>query len=375
MPPNGSNLIQELLAKSVKKFQEQLMENLEDAATLAEQDRLLMKTKLMIADDDTKPQYKMISLKEPTENLTKAVVYNHLNEVAPVLAKEFKTEHSFKRTELRLKEVVRTAVKLKYNNRHVFAPSPKNKNYQLPGGKRSITPDEDDQIKAAIEEAGETKVNITALAKQLNRDYGSVKHRIELLKKTGGRKKVSRSFTLVEDYTLLETLIIPRISNEKLSEILLLEFHCTNLAAQLDKTTNGIRYRWHCSIQPWLLQHYSGTLNLRIERRMANFLAKTFKNVLEINWSMVLVMEEFAGHTETSMKQLLFNLQKGARKKLNLEKSELSLQYVADYCEQVYGEGAQGRAKRALAVKMKRQKDIIDFFERKIKELGIVDFL
>ena len=54
--------------------------------------------------------------------------------------------------------------------------------------------------------------------------------------------------------------------------------------------------------------------------------------------------------------------------------SEVTQQQVADPSQLVYGEGAQGRAKGASAIKMSRQTEVIAFFEGKEEELGIGDF-
>ena len=123
---------------------------------------------------------------------------------------------------------------------------------------RSFTRDEDDLIKAAMEEAGNEKVDYQSLAELLNRQKTSVMSRVDIIKRTGGVKKTKKFFTLVEDLTLIETLIIPRLSTQKLSEFNLPTNQCVDLSIQLDKTVTGVRYRWSMNLQPWLLQHYSG---------------------------------------------------------------------------------------------------------------------
>ena len=103
MPPSNSNIIQELLARSVAKLQKQQKNN---AAETARDDpvKLLKKPKPK-ADDDAKSKYRTKG-KEPTDDLTRAVVYNHLKEVAPELAEEFRSENNFRRTDLQLGEMV-----------------------------------------------------------------------------------------------------------------------------------------------------------------------------------------------------------------------------------------------------------------------------
>ena len=83
---------------------------------------------------------------------------------------------------------------------------------------------------------------------------------------------------------------------------------------------------------------------------------------------------EFAGHTEKSIKSIYFHLRKNSSLKFNLVSSEVTLQQMVDYSELVYGEGAQGRVIETSANKLERQKRVIAFFERKVKDLGIVNF-
>ena len=82
--------------------------------------------------------------------------------------------------------------------------------------------------------------------------------------------------------------------------------------------------------------------------------------------------KEFAGHTAASLKRrYLANLKRNTQKKFNLDPSEVTLGHVTEHCKQVYGEGrARGNVK-----KEERQEKVIDFFQRKVEELGITDFI
>ena len=377
MPPNSFNLIQELLARSVAKIQDQQKKNAEET-TRTDPDSLLKKLKPKVYD--AKSDYRTGG-KKPTNNLTKAIVYNHLKEVAPELAKEFRSEHKFRRTRLQLRRMVTDHIKSKQLMKELdFKECGVQKSKQsrniITKVKGSFTPEEDDIIKAAMKEAGEEEVDYQSLTELLNRIRKSVISRVDWIKRTGGFPPARKHFTLVEDMTLIEKIIIPRLATEKLPQINLLEHECMDLANQLDKTNDGVRYRWSKNLQPWLLQHYSGTLNLRVERMLANHLAETFKDVLQVDWSMVAASKEFAGHTKHSLKHIYSNLKTNVKVKLNLLSSEVTLQQVADHSELVYGEGAQGKAQGRLgSKKMQHQSDVIAFFERKLKELGIGNFL
>ena len=165
---------------------------------------------------------------------------------------------------------------------------------------KRFTPLEDAAIQAAVEEAGEDPVDSVSLAKILNKHKKFVTDRIKLLKRTGGILQ-NIQFTLEEDSMLLERLIIPRAESQKLSEIVLLHHHCSDLAKQLNKTPTAVKRRWTDKLQPWLLQHYSGTLNLRVERMLANHIAQTY-TFSSIDWPRVAARTEFAGHTERSLR-------------------------------------------------------------------------
>ena len=82
--------------------------------------------------------------------------------------------------------------------------------------------------------------------------------------------------------------------------------------------------------------------------------------------------KEFAGHTEFSLRhQYSTNLKKHTREKFKLRYGEVTVEQVAEYCRQVHG---QGRNRRG-AKREERQQKVIDFFHRKVEELGIADFI
>ena len=371
MPPNSSNIILELLAKSVAKLEGQRKKTVEDNIAIVEPDKLLKKPKLQVDDIKSKTNPRR---KYSNEDLVKAVVYNHLKEVAPQLAKQFNTEQTFKKTELNLRDIVRPWKRSQQLKENLLDKCSKKKNRKI-GFATRFTPDEDHTIQDHIEKAGEGKVDVEALATHLNRAKGSIWCRIKLLKKTGGGKTTRKRFTLVEDQTLIEMLIIPRLTREKLSEIKLVSHQTAEMAHQLDKHETGVRNRWHVNLQPLLLQYYAGTLNLRVERMLANHLNETYENISDIDWSRVAVRQEFAGQTEISLKLLFSKLGYNSNTKFNKVRTEVTLQQIADYSENVYGEGAQGKAKEASSSKLEHQEKVIAFFESKVKELGIMDFL
>ena len=100
------NIIQELLAKSVVKLQKQQVEQekcekMEGSATKTEKAQKKSKPKVNVSSENS------------SENLTIALVYNHMKEVTPGLAEQFGAEHEFQEMKLKLEEVVKVFNKSK----------------------------------------------------------------------------------------------------------------------------------------------------------------------------------------------------------------------------------------------------------------------
>ena len=243
------------------------------------------------------------------------------------------------------------------------------------GGKRNqFTKQEDEIIMAAMDEAGDrdlTSLDFAALARRLDRNQGSVHSRVRGLMRNGGVKRAKRPYTFLEDKIMMEVLILPRLKHEKLSSVFLQNHHCSELSKQWNKAPTGLMNHWSNYLQPMLLQHYSGTLNLRIERMLSEHIARNYTDFSKIDWPRVAARAEFAGHTEKSLRNRYFmTMSNGSTR---LKSGEMTPQHVAQYCEAVYGEGGQGG--RMGSKKIQRQTDVIAFFEDKVAELGVVDFL
>ena len=113
---------------------------------------------------------------------------------------------------------------------------------------------------------------------------------------------------------------------------------------------------------------------------LANYVSENYTEFSQINWSEVAVKDEFVGYTKLSLRKMYFTvLSKNTRIKFGVENSKITPQHIAQYCETVYGEGGQRRRmdskKRQRQRQRQRQTDVIAFFEDKVAELGIVDFL
>jgi len=141
---------------------------------------------------------------------------------------------------------------------------------------KKFTSAEDDVIRAAMNAEG--KVDNVKVGKQLLRGSSSVRNRAELLNRTGGMKAAIRQVSLAEDLTILETLILPKLNKTKLSKITIGQAEVCDLARQLGREVASLTHRWSYSLQPMLLQHYTGTLNLRVERMLANHIAENYRD-------------------------------------------------------------------------------------------------
>ena len=379
MPSSESNVIQQMLAKSVVRIREE-----SDKRKLKEvkYERLKkVKTPLsnkVLNEEGDRP------VDVPTNGLEVSLVYNHLKEVSPQLAEEFAASHFFHRTEIKLLEVVsvsnqvclalrKDAQKLKITSMKSNYDEINRKKNRIGINHRAYLPQDDDILRASMVEAGDDEIDCATLARILGRSQGSVRSRVNILKRNGGVSS-KKAFTLVEDQIIMESLAIPRLKIEKLVDIVLLRHQCADIIKQLDKSEFVVQQRWQNILQPWLLQHYSGTLNLRVERMLSRFIMEHFTDISDIDWPMVASRSEFAGHTQRSLKMLFSRFRdhsKYHRRKLGVLSGEPSLADVATHCEQVYGQGGG----KMGSTKLKRQMDVIDFFERKVAELDIKDFL
>ena len=399
MSPSGDQLILKLLAQNMaKQGFEKKRKNEVDVGCSAKKTKFVEVTKEMglieAYEEPGVAQEVVRNLREKfyrhasencpehaSDSLLKSLVFNHLMEVSPNLAAEFATSHQFTRSSVKLQKVLQlyTQKGSRKETKGVGGKSGKVKkqkaNREVGWTSKRFTTEEDEIIRAAMNEAGThgKKVDCTALGRQLNRNGGSVHTRVTTLERTGGEKVKRTYFSLVEDQVLLETLIIPRLRSEKLSEVLMLGSHCAELAKQWKKPPQTLISYWRGIMQPTLLKHYAGTLNLRVERMLANHITENYTEFSEICWNEIAAKNDFAGNTEGSLKKIYSRLSGHARTKLDVENSQLTPWHVAQYCDEVHGEGGQGG--RLSAKKVQRQKDVIDFFCSKVAELGIMNFL
>eukprot|EP00092_Neocalanus_flemingeri_P034275 GFUD01037272.1.p1 GENE.GFUD01037272.1~~GFUD01037272.1.p1 ORF type:complete len:770 (-),score=230.53 GFUD01037272.1:155-2464(-) len=237
------------------------------------------------------------------------------------------------------------------------------------GHKRiSFTAEEDRILLQAIEQFGD-KINIGKLEKQLNRRYAGITRRIENLK----NNKVSRDrrgFTLMEDLTIMDAVLVqlPEQSLEMI-DLSYAEWNC--IGAPLGRDKSCLDQRWKFYLKPWLLQFFSGTLNLDIRRMLANYLAEHFEDIDSVDWSAVASKPKFVGHTLISLRNIFFKNLFKFTKKSKGGNSEVTLKDVADCTNAKYKFVGLCTVQKNI---LRRQKEIIDYFEQYVKKQGIEMF-
>jgi len=231
--------------------------------------------------------------------------------------------------------------------------------------KFKFTPEEDRLIYEAIELYGDS-LNFLTLAKKLGRDSKSVMNRVDKLK-TGESRKIFRQYSLAEDIFIMEA-VLKHLSGNSLES---LSLHKDSEWVRIGKEIGrprGTRQRWEFSLKPWLLQHFSGTLNLDIRRMLANYLAEHFEDINSVDWGQVSKKPKFAGHSQASLRNVFSYLFKLTKEKLKVDSGEVSLENVADFANEAYRENA---ARKPSENKLKRQEEVISFFETYIQKFNI----
>ena len=172
------------------------------------------------------------------------------------------------------------------------------------------------------------------------------------------------SFSVEEDMCILDKAI-DRLSLKftKLSSFgILSQSDFIELAKGLQRIGFSVRHHWLTILQPWLLQHYTGTTGLRIERMLTSIVGEKYNNHKGIDWSDILNQhQEFVGHTATSISEIYRKILRYAKR----GKKDASCQDVADYAAEFYQE------KKETAAKALHREKIILYFEKRVSELGI----
>ena len=382
-------------------------------------------------DDKYKPEKALVKAEDvlvrwEEEQVARILVYNHLKEVVPALAEEFKDAYPCvsSMVPVQLSLILEESL-LNYKNIKVTEYDEKNciekvrregeGNGRLGEKQARFTDEQVNRLIRAIKD----NENITAVAQEMGRTYKSVNNKVirmrtaatqnfnhgklsaeedcrlrkalvnkedykevakELRRKAStvrnrmtrlrinpesGRKRTG--FTLKEDLVILDK-IIPQLVTQQLSQTgFLPQSALFEIGFELRRDHTSVMYRWGTQLQPWLLQHFTGTSGLRVEIMLATLVGEKWQERKEIDFgNLVQQHKEFAGHSHISLSHIYSNLLHGAKKKLKLEFA--TLQDVVRYVSQTYKPGME--KKETSSVEMHRKR-FISAFKEKITELGI----
>jgi transposase len=232
-----------------------------------------------------------------------------------------------------------------------------------------IRPGEIEVIKDALLEFGDA-LDIMVMAKQLGRNHSTIRDWIKKIKTNGGKtpvKKITHHTSLEEDLVILDS-VVPRLQGRKLADtVFLSRQEWEELGEQLGRGRTSVENRWKNNLQPWLLQHAAGTLNLPVRRMLVTHIAGRYNDRFDIDWAEVATKPEFAGNTIRTLKNIYIGFEGHLLRKYK----QASPKDILAYVEGVYkGEGVnQGEAQR------ERPRAVIGYFEARVEELGITDYL
>ena len=106
---------------------------------------------------------------------------------------------------------------------------------------------------------------------------------------------------------------------------------------------------------------------------LANVQAANFEDIDSIDWNFVKSFKEFSGHTLVSIRTEFFHyIYKRANRHSKDEKTKLTLKEIAEDAAVTFN---KENARKIPASTLERQTEVINYFEKKVKELGIKDFL
>ena len=230
---------------------------------------------------------------------------------------------------------------------------------------------EEDKILLKAMRSGED-IDYNKFAKKLNRDHASIRDRVKKLEMTGVSTKTSKRFTLEEDLKVIDSALKNLKEFSKLDDTPLKDVQ--DLSLSLKRNVSSLKQRWDRRLKVWLKSYYTKTLNLDIRIMLAEVLADNFEDIDSIDWNLVSSFKEFSGHTVTSLKSTFFAYILYNTSKLHCkeDKTKLTLREIANDAAVTYSKENAGKVTDAT---LKRQRDVIDYFEKKVKKLGIKDFV
>merc|ERR1719350_72115 len=98
---------------------------------------------------------------------------------------------------------------------------------------------------------------------------------------------------------------------------------------------------------------------------LINVLAENFDSIPDINWDWVIKIPEFSGYSSISLRRVFYHEIIGRMtSKLGIHRTELTLQTIVETVKDLKFSSANKNNKYVIA----RQKQIIDYFEKKVQK-------
>lgn len=217
----------------------------------------------------------------------------------------------------------------------------KNKILNLVRGKVSL--EEHNIIMEYMTKHGESLHAFSDLSKILNREHTTtVRRHYNIHKGTSFRKG---PYTFLEDKlciseiikksnikTILEIKDVTVKENGKVDKKTL-----TQISEKLGRPLQNVIYHWDHRLKPLLLQFHAGTINLDVRRILANYLLeKNLVHMVDIPWGELLLNPQFAGHTSTSLHQVLNEMIISIQRRNNCKREDVTAQQIADYANEKF---------------------------------------
>jgi len=372
--------------------------------------------------DDVKEVIEVIE----QQQLIRSLVFRHLQQVAPAVALEFGGSqfllHNVPEDIIKLIEKAKQVVHQVevQQNQPISADTDQKENLdqvnkrEWRGVKQNTFTTEEVSI---IERAMANGEDLAVLAKQLGRSYKSIYMKIQSLKRAAAASKKGKyspkeierihhaiannedyrqvakelernprcvslkmlrmkcnpnlgkksKFSIEEDFLILDKVVPWMKDNNLSSSGFFSQKVLIELATEFKRDHDSVKHRWESTLQPWLLQHYTGTSGLRVERMLTSLLAQKFKDHKGVAWSQILKEhKDFVGHTSTSIRNIFHTCRKQAKQRKNA--GDVNLQEVAEYAADAYQPGKERR--EPVSTTVQREK-VIAYFKRKTEDLGI----
>ena len=209
------------------------------------------------------------------------------------------------------------------------------------------------------------------LSVKLCRKPNSIERRVEILRNmqlSGNASEPTLTrFTLQEDMLIIDEAVEDLKKCKMLKNAKLL--NAEDLFLKLRRTEASVNGRWVKRLKPWLLQYYNKTLNLEIRPMLTQVIADNFDSVSSIDWEYLAKLPEFSGHTPESLAPLFSSAITIIVYHLGISRTELSLPEIAKLSRNNFENSTVRR------VTEKRQQEVIKYFEKLVKQNGIINFI